>query len=160
MIRRYQPGDEIYICKIFKDAVFEIAAKNYNSAQISAWANPSARDENYWRTRCEAKRPFVFERDDRVIGFLEMESNGKITGTYVNPRNAKQGVMSDLMEEAMRYAMKTGIQRLYAEVSITAVPFFELHGFNCVQDNVLVMGDVSLKGFTMETHLSKYFEDD
>ncbi len=159
MIRRYQPGDEIYICKIFKDAVFEIAAKDYTPEQISAWANPSMRDENYWRIRCETKHPFVFEQDGRVIGFFEMDPNGHINCTYVNPANAKRGVMSDLMEEAMRYALKTGIKRLYAEVSITAVPFFEVHGFNRVQDNETVIGDVSLKSFTMETHLSKYFED-
>ena len=34
MIRRYQIGDEFHIRKIFPDAIFELAAKDYTPGQL------------------------------------------------------------------------------------------------------------------------------
>ena len=45
----------------------------------------------------------------------------------------------------------------FVEASITAVPFFKLHGFKWARDDEFVIGGVSMKVFIMETHLDKYF---
>ena len=157
MIRRYQIGDEFHIRKIFHDAIFELAAKDYTPGQLVAWANPAVRDESYWKTRCETKKPYVMDKDGRLVGFLEMDSTGHIKSAYVSPADSKQGVMSDLLEEAIRHALKNRIRRLFVEASITAVPFFRLHGFRWVRDDEALIGGVPLKVFIMETHLDKYF---
>ena len=154
LIRTYKAGDEIAIARIFKDSILKLAAKDYALKQLAAWASIGARDDQYWRSRCEDKHPYVYEQDGCVIGFFELDTTGRIDAAYVNPSNAKQGVMSDLIEEAMRYALQNGIKRMYAEVPISAVPFFELHGFKIMRDSEVVFGDVSLKTYSMQTHLS------
>ncbi len=132
MIRRYQTGDEFHIRKIFQDAIFELAAKDYTPRQLAAWADTVVRDESYWKTRCETEKPYVMDKDGRVVGFLEMDSAGYIKCAYVSPEYSKLGIMSDLLEEAIRHALKNRIKRLFVKASVTAVPFFNLHGFKWV----------------------------
>lgn len=57
----------------------------------------------------------------------------------------------------IRHALKNRIKRLFVEASITAVPFFKLHGFKWIRDDEVVIGGVSMKVFIMETHLDRYF---
>ncbi len=158
MIRRFQIGDEFNIRAIFHDAIFELAASDYTPTQLAAWANTAVRDEGYWRTRCATIKPYVMDQEGRVVGFLEMDSTGQIKCAYVRPADSKLGIMSDLLEEAMRHALKNRIKRLRVEASITSAPFFELHGFQWVRDDEVVIDGVSMKVFIMETHLDKYFE--
>ena len=93
-----------------------------------------------------------------MVGFLEMDSTGYIKCAYVSPEYSKLGIMSDLLEEAIRHALKNRIKRLFVKASVTAVPFFTLHGFKWVRDDEVVVGGVAMKVFIMEAHLDRYFD--
>jgi len=152
MIRRYQPGDHLFIGQIYYDAVHQLAAADYTPGQLEAWASkPIGFD--HWKTRCAIKQPFVKELDGRVVGFMELDGDGHIDCTYVDPAYSRRGVMSEIMEAVKREAKERGVPRLFAEVSITARPFFEKHGFIHVRDNLVPIRGETLANYIMECPL-------
>ena len=152
MIRKYKTGDERYIARIYHDAIFQLAVGDYSQEQLQAWANPPVNCD-HWRSRCETKKPFVKELDGHVVGFIELDPDGHIDCTYVDPAYSKQGVMSEIMCAIKKEAKQRNIRRLFAEVSKTARPFFERQGFVWIRDNVVNARGVSLENFIMECYL-------
>ena len=152
MIRRYQAGDELQIGQIFYDAVHQLAFRDYTPEQLNAWA-PRHPDPELWRQRCEIKQPFVKELQGRVVGFIELDPDGHVDCTYVDPAHSGVGVMSEIMFEVKRAAIEMKLPKLFAEVSKTARPFFERHGFVWVRDNLVSLQGVSLENFIMECDL-------
>jgi len=151
MIRKYKTGDEKYIAQIYHNAIYQLAAGDYTQEQLDAWANPPLNLEDCeHKQRCEAKQPFVNERDGRVVGFIELDPDGHIDCAYVDPAYSRMGVMSEIMEEVKRTARRMNIPKLFAEVSITARPFFEHHGFIWIRDTTANIRGVSLKNYIME----------
>lgn len=149
MIRRYKTGDETYIAQIYHDAIYQLAAGDYTQEQLAAWAGPPITPEKA-KQRCHDKQPFVNVRDGQVVGFIELDPDGHIDCVFVHPAYARQGVMSEIMEEIKRVAKHNNISRLYAEVSKTARPFFEYHGFVWIRDIVVNARGVLLENYIME----------
>lgn len=149
MIRRYRSGDHLAIACIYRSAIHQLAANDYTRSQLEAWCGTKVDDEA-WRRRCELKQPFVKELDGRVVGFIELDPDGHIDCTYVDPGYSRRGVMSEIMEAVKDEARRLGLTRLFAEVSITARPFFEKHGFHHVRDNEVQIGGETLVNFIME----------
>lgn len=148
MIRRYQAGDEQAIARIYHDATLQLAANDYTPEQLEAWAKPPV-DPAGWSGRCKRKRPFVNEIDGQIAGFIELDLDGHVDCTYVDPEFAAQGAMFALMLQIKVEARQMGLQRLFAEVSITARPFFETQGFAWVRGNLAETRGVTLRNFIM-----------
>lgn len=153
MIRKYQAGDERILARIYHDAIYQLAAGDYTREQLDAWANPPI-DLERAKQRCEAKQPFVNVRAGRVVGFMELDPDGHIDCTYVDPAYARMGVMSEIMAEVKKTARQAGMPKLYAEVSKTARPFFEHHGFGWIKDLTVNVRGVSLENYLMEYNMA------
>ena len=152
MIRKYKPGDAKHLARIYHDAIYQLAANDYTQEQLDAWANPPLDiDDPKHTLRCEAKQPFVNEREGRVVGFMELDPDGHIDCVYVDPTYARTRVLSEIMHEVKREAKKLKIEKLYAEVSKTARPFFEYHDFVWVRDDV-----VNTRGVLFDRYIMEY----
>ncbi|MFC1760587.1 GNAT family N-acetyltransferase [Planctomycetota bacterium] len=158
MIRRYQAGDEQYIAKIYHDAIIQLAAGDYTPDQLHAWANPPV-NVKHWKQRCATKQPFVKEQEGRVVGFIELDPDGHIDCTYVDPVFARTGIVSEIMHEVKRAARASGIRTLFAEVSKTARPFFVRHNFTWIRDNQTHVRGVLLENYIMECDLAAELRD-
>ena len=106
-----------------------------------------------WKARCERKKPFVKIIGGEVVGFMELDADGHIDCTFVDPDFSGKGVMSGIMDVVKIEALSQGNAKLFAEVSITARPFFERQGFGFVRDHEAVIDGISLKNFIMEFYL-------
>jgi putative acetyltransferase len=153
MTRRYREGDHLFIGRIYHEAIHRLACRDYTKEQLRAWAGSEGDPDEWsraWKARCERKMPFVKEIDGRVVGFIELDPDGHIDCTFVDPDFAGQGVMGEIMAEVKNEAAKLGLCRLHAEVSITARPFFERQGFSRVRDHLAVIKGIELANFIME----------
>jgi putative acetyltransferase len=153
MIRRYKVGDEPFIYKIFQDAIYQIASHDYSQAQLDVWVN-SLNSVEDWKKRCGEKQPYIYESEGKIAGFIELDDNGYIDCTYVLPEFYKKGVMSKLMCFVKQEAITMGNLKLFSEVSITAKPFFEKHGFKSTKENIVNKNGVSLTNYSMECNLA------
>ena len=110
MIRIFQHGDHVAIAQIFTTAVHEIASEVYSEQQCLAWSDREVNHE-YWKNRCELKRPFVAIADSEIAGFLELDPDGHIDCAYINPKHKRKGIMTSLVRHAIDTCFALNINR-------------------------------------------------
>jgi putative acetyltransferase len=110
--------------------------------------------ESFWKERFKKYSVYVAEEDKRIVGFTELDSTGHIDCFFVHHEWQRRGVGTRMLQRIVASAGRQEIRRLFAEVSITAVPFFLEKGFVIVRENEAVRRDVKLKQFAMETWLA------
>ncbi len=150
-VRRYHDGDAKTIAEIYYNTIHTINAKDYNQEQLDAWAPySSVKDYSGWGEKLQKIKPFVAVIDNQVVGFAEFELNGHIDCFYVHHEFQGHGVGSALMREIEIEAREKLLGRIYAEVSITAKPFFEAKGFKVVKQQTVSLRGMELVNFVME----------
>jgi len=148
-IRDYQDSDCQALADIFSRAVRQIARRDYSPAQIMAWA-PQTRDMAEFDASCHAKPTFVAEYKGQVAGFTDLNAEGHIDMFYVNPDFQRRGVGSAMLRFVTARAQGERFKRLHGEVSITARPVFERHGFKVLAYQTVETNGQSLGNYRME----------
>lgn len=147
-LRPFRPDDTPALFALFRDTVHRVNARDYSPEQLRAWA-PDAFDAARWGTLAE-RFAVVAEANGRTIGFTDLEPDGHIDRFFVHADHQGRGVGRAMMGALVAEAGRTGLRRLFAEVSVTARPFFERRGFTArAAQEVLVRG-VALTNFRME----------
>ena len=82
--------------------------------------------------------------DEKITGFADLEADGHIDRFFVHADCQGRGVGAALMRAIFKEAERLSIQRLFAEVSITARPFFERFGFEILSEQQVTLRDISL----------------
>jgi len=149
-IREYQIEDAQALADIFYNTIHKINIRDYSEAQVDAWAPTTSLDSESWKTKWEKLKPIVAVVDNMVAGFVEFEPNGHIDCFYCHHDWIGKGVGSALMKAVVTSAQKQNITRIFAEVSITARPFFESNGFRVVKQQTIVRRGIELTNFVME----------
>jgi putative acetyltransferase len=110
-------------------------------AQIEAWA-PADLDRSLWETRMQGIMPFVIETDGVLIAYADLQDSGYIDHFFVSGDHPRQGAGRLLMETIHENAERQGLNRLTADVSRTAQPFFEHFGFEVLEQRSPVIRGV------------------
>lgn len=142
-IRNYQDTDHVEIADLFHGAVHAIPTSVYSKKELEAWA-PSPPDYNHWKERLATKKPVVALKNNIIIGFIELESNGHIDCLYVHKNYQGSGVASSLLRYVQAAAHEKGITKLYVEASKVAMPLFKKHGFKLGNTNIVNLRGQSL----------------
>ena len=113
-------------------AITETAAADYSPGQITAWARPEQRAFSEWEPAMKARDSYVALLDKEIVGFSDVDPEGHIYMMFVSPPHSRRGVASALLTPLHGHARAHGIRNFSADVSLTARPFFEKHGFTVV----------------------------
>ena len=148
-IREYRDSDCAALADIFQRAVREIARKDYSPVQVVAWA-PDERDIKAFAARRAAKPTFVAEYDGQVAGFTDLDGDGHIDMFYVSPDCQRRGVASAMLRFLAERGHSERRKRLFGEVSITARPVFERHGFKVLAYQTVQTNGQALGNYRME----------
>ena len=150
-IRDYQPEDVQALANIYYNTVHKINIQHYTEEQVDAWA-PKSSVENTegWSKKFPRTQPIIATVGDEIVGFAEFDPNGHIDCFYCHHEWIGKGVGSALMKEIFQRAKNNHIHHIFSEVSITAKPFFEKHGFKVVTEQTIVRKGVELTNFKME----------
>lgn len=158
LIRRYRAADLARVVQIFKTSIPALCAGDYTQRQLDAWPGT---DFSSWGKRFEGSLTLVCEREGRVEAFGNIipaagrelfcggvslgEEDGYLDMLYASPEFARRGAASaicDLLESAVR-------GRIYADVSKTALPFFEGRGYKIIAPQRVVRHGVEIENFAM-----------
>jgi putative acetyltransferase len=153
LVRTHRNSDIANISRLYYDTIHRVNSRDYTREQIDAWA-PEVPAESFWKERFKKYSVYVAEEDKRIVGFTELDSTGHIDCFFVHHEWQRRGVGTRMLQRIVASAGRQEIRRLFAEVSITAVPFFLEKGFVIVRENEAVRRDVKLKQFAMETWLA------
>ena len=132
MVRDFREGDEEALYAVFHSAVHALAVPDYTPEQLAAWA-PDIPELTGWTEKMRALRPFVAEDDRRIVGYADLQPSGYIDHFYVSAAGARRGVGRALMQRIHARAAELQLPQLFADVSLTAEPFFERFGFRLVE---------------------------
>ncbi len=88
------------------------------------------------------------------VGFVSLKDGNCIDMLYVHPAAAGQGVGALLIDAIEKLAAARGANKLIAEVSDTALPFFKQRGFVEWRRNTVPLGNEWLANTTMEKTLA------
>jgi putative acetyltransferase len=157
LVRRFRLGDAHALWRVFHSAIHLIAARDYTSDQIRAWA-PEDIDPTLWRQRMEAINPFVVERDGQIVGYADLQPTGYIDHFFVSGCHPRQGIGGLLMATLHNEARDHEVGELTSDVSLTAQPFFARHGFVVVEHRTPLQRGVVVPNARMRKTLSKAVE--
>ena len=136
------------IVELFTNTIHNINKKDYVKEQLNAWANPNY-DLNIWDKRFEKSKPYLCVLEDEVVGFCEYY-DGYVDCFYVHYKYQNCGIGKLLLNHIFKIAKENNIDKIKADVSITAKPFFEKFGFIEVKKNIVKRNNVELINFSME----------
>ena len=109
---------------------------------------------NEWVDRLAQKKPFVAIVDEQMVGMAELEADGFIDYFYVHPRWQDKGIGKVLLATLEAEAEKTGVRTVFADVSVTAQPFFLSQGFRIIEAKSNVVLGHPAPNFRMQKTLS------
>jgi len=147
-IRKFEIGDEGYIWNVFYSSIHQICSKDYSRDQVEAWA-PKHLDSNIWRQKIQSICPFVAVLENTIVGYADIQPDGKIDHFYVHGNHQSKGIGKALMSNIFEKATK--LDRLYSEVSHTAKPFFIKYGFNVIKQQ-----QVQIRGMTLTNNIMEH----
>src|SRR3546814_645367 len=147
-IRRFIVGDEAALFRVFFSAIRTVAAKDYTTEQIEAWA-PEDFSQDLWVSRMREIQPFVVEIGNEIVGYADVQQDGYIDHFFVSGAHGGQGIGKMLMARIQKEAITLGLAELTSNVSKTAEPFFALHGFQVVERRFPVRRGVTLQNALM-----------
>ncbi len=127
------------VLKIHRRAIHETAAVDYPKEVLNAWGSP-LNDDDAPRTLAEfdaklerGQIVLVAEINGRLAGFGELKpEQNELVALYVNPDFGRQGVGSAILRELERIAREHTLPCLHMDASLTAVQFYEAHGFRAL----------------------------
>jgi putative acetyltransferase len=152
-IRRYRLGEEGAVWSVYFAATHESVARDYHPDLIERWA-PRDQDMSEWADRLAQKNPFVAIVDEQIVGMAEIEADGFIDYFYVHPRWQCRGIGKALLAALECEAAKARVRVIFADVSVTAKPFFSSAGFIVTEAKSNVVLGHPAPNFRMQKRLS------
>lgn len=149
-VRAYRPTDLDCVIAIFVGAIREVAARDYDAAQIEGWAQV---DRQRWAVRRLSRPTWIALFGQKPVGFSDLEPDGHLDMMFVHPDHQGVGVASALLAAVEAAAGAQGLPRIFTEASITAKPFFARRGFSVLGPQLVGAPGQQLMNFRMEKRL-------
>ena len=92
----------------------------------------------------------IFDGQGNIIGFSSMNSEGHLHSMFVHKDWQHQGMASRMLAEVENMAREYGVPKINVEVSITAHPFFEKHGYTTMKEQKAKANRLYLTNYVME----------
>lgn len=152
-IVEYTPQYSAEVVDVLYAAVHAIQEDLYSQAQRKAWT-AGIIDNNKWKERLLISKPYLFLIDNKIAGFIELDSKGYIGCLYVAPTMQRRGVASSLLRYICIVAVEAGLKRLTVHASLAAKPFFEKFSFEVEAENKVMREGIELTNYSMYKSLS------
>ncbi|WP_211746320.1 GNAT family N-acetyltransferase [Paenibacillus sp. Marseille-Q4541] len=154
-IRLFRLEDTEQLVQLFYETVHTVNALHYSPEQLNVWAPIERKNElvTRWREELAHRITYVAVLDDHIAGFSDMTDTGDLDRLYVHKDMQGRGVASALLNALEKKAVEQSITDILAEVSITAKPFFDRHGFQILEEQKVLRAGVFLTNYRMMKRL-------
>ena len=152
-LRPFLPADVPPLAEIFRASIEELTGDDYSEAQQEAWA--SRADDANFEKRLLGRADSGRHDGWFAAGFCVAEGQHPHRPLFRPSRSCEAGRRRDACYDAVeKLATARGAQRLTADVSDTAMPFFQKRGFQPQRRNTVTIGDEWLANTTMDKLLA------
>ncbi len=134
-IQEVRPNQVSKIAKLYYETVRQINSRDYSSEQINAWA-PRIEEESYWLSRWDNCLVLVAQESEQILGFVEFRPHGEVDCFYVSHLAQRMGVGKAMIARVILEAQNLKLKEIWADVSVSAKPFFESMGFKVEREQI------------------------
>ena len=146
IIRKYVTTDCKQLAELFYETVHNVNAKDYTSEQLCAWADGRA-DLEKWNKSFLAHYTLVAVKDDRIVGFGDIDRIGFLDMLFVHKDYQRQSIASAICD-SLEKTITT--DKITTHASITAKPFFEKRGYKEFKEQQVNRNGIRLTNYVME----------
>jgi len=132
-IREATLEDTDHITQLFYDTINNINIRDYDSEQIRLWSSGKMNTEK-WKKNITEQYFIVAESEGMITGFASITEKGYLDFMYVHKDHQNTGIATKMLEELERFADSLELKEIWAQVSITARPFFRSKGFEITKE--------------------------
>ena len=163
IIRRLEPGYKLRkiegkdipeLQALFRNTVLIVNSKDYTQEEVEDWASCGDSIEHWKELLSVHNYVAALDQDGHIIGFSSMNTEGYLHSMFVHKDWQHKGVASMLLSEVEKMALGYGVHKISAEVSITARPFFEKHGYKMVKEQKAKANRLYLTNYVMKKELN------
>lgn len=129
-IREARMADLPHLKSLFERSIRLSCAADYSAAEIEAWV-ASIHNKERWDLLMKEQEVIVVE-DTEILGFASLKDGHYIDFLYLDPKAQGGGLAMLLLQELESRATASIIS---SDISITARPFIEKHGYKVVRIN-------------------------
>ncbi len=151
-LRTFIEQDISQISELYFNTVRKINFMDYSKKHTEVWASEIYTND-FWIKRFDNYLVNIVEHDQKILGFSEYQFPGHIDCFYVHHEWQRHGVGSMLLSALEKNAKTEKTKRLFADVNITAKPFFQSNGFLVVKEQNKSFQNLMFKQFFMEKWL-------
>lgn len=151
-IRLAKISDLTEMQKMFVDTITTICKDDYSPEQIKVWT-ASIENTQHWTDILTLQYFLVAELDNKIVGYISLDTNDYIDLLYVHKDYQRQGVADKLYFEIEKEAIKNRTSVLRANVSKTARLFFEKKGFIIRKEQTNIRQGVEIINYKMTKQL-------
>ena len=139
--------------ELFRTTVLTVNSKDYTKEEVADWAS-CGDSVAHWKELL-AKNDYIgaIDGQGKIVGFSSMNAEGYLHSMFVHKDWQGKGVATLLLSEVEKMACGYGVRKISVEVSITARPFFEKHGYKVVKEQKAKANRLWLTNYVMEKTL-------
>ena len=139
--------------ELFRTTVLTVNSKDYTKEEVADWASCGDSIE-HWKELL-AKNDYIgaIDGQGKIVGFSSINAEGYLHSMFVHKDWQGKGVATLLLSEVEKMACGYGVRKINVEVSITARPFFEKHGYKVVKEQKAKANRLWLTNYVMEKTL-------
>ena len=147
-IRQAIENDLDEILNLFYETVTSVCKADYNEEQIKVWASFAKKNQK-WLDRIKKQYFLVAELDNKIVGFGSMEKGDYLDLLYIHKNYLRQGVANRLLTELEDETLRQQKYLISSDVSITARPFFEKHGYKVTKEQRNKFDNIEIINYKM-----------
>lgn len=140
-IRKATLDDTDQIRQLFYDTINNINIIDYDSEQIKLWSSGHLKIDK-WKKNITEQYFIVSESDGIITGFASITEKGYLDFMYVHKDHQGKGIATKMLADLEKYADNLELKEIWAQVSITARPFFRSKGFEITKEFITRIEDV------------------
>ena len=135
LIRESTVDDTAAIMTLHERSVRGLCSADYTPEQIDGWLSRSTLER--YQQRLQFHRSFIAELDGEMVGYVRWNpATYELCSIFVHPDYVRRGIATLLMKTAYQDVKAHGVQDLWLDASITAVPFYEVEGWEVVESGM------------------------
>jgi len=152
VVRKATADDAAQIVELRKCSILALCVADYTKEQIDAWEGKRIAAE--YQRSIEKSPFFVSALGSKVTGYAVYNPKSQeLLAIYVDPNYVRQGAATLLVKRIVSDARSRGLESLWLDASLTAVPFYEAAGFAPVKETMHAFSGESLECLRMKTVL-------
>ena len=114
--------------ELHRRAVMALCREAYTQEQLDGWVGAVSLAR--YRQRIEDHRSWVALNGTRIVGYVRWNpKTNELCSIFVDPDSARHGIATKLMHVAVEDAGSRGVEDMWLDASLNAVPFYEALGW-------------------------------